>query len=321
MSDIVYIGAPEASWADFRPRAVADFPDADLGGSDDRLAARSLLADARGIIAHHFQFDETLLAAAPRLAWIQSLTTGTDAILRLRNLRPEVRVTSTRGMHGPQMSELVFLHMLALLRDFPRMLRNQAARRWERWPQPLLWRKTAVIVGVGAISEALAPRCKAFGMTVYGVSNSSRVPEGFDRIFPRSEITRAAALADFLILVVPYSTETENLVDEQVIGALPPHGYLINVARGGVLDEQALLRALREHRIAGAALDVFRDQPLPPEHPLWREDRVLISPLLGGMSNVYLEQAYPIVRQNLGHFLAGRPEQMINRVTRGNSTR
>ncbi len=216
------------------------------------------------------------------------------------------------------MSELIFLHMLALLRDFPRMLRNQAAGRWERWPQPLLWRKTAVIVGVGAISEALAPRCKAFGMSVYGVSHSPRVPDGFDGVLPRGELVKAAALADFLILVVPFSPETDNLIDARVIGAMRPHSFLINVARGGVLDEQAVVQALREKRIAGAALDVFREQPLPPGHPLWSEERVLISPLLGGMSDVYLEQAYPIVRENLGHFLAGHPEQMINQVARGN---
>ena len=95
-------------------------------------------------------------------------------------------MTSTRGMHGPQMSELVFLQMLALCRDFPQMQRNQAAHLWKRWPQPLLWGKTIVIVGVGAIAEALAPRCKAFGMTVYGVSSTPRVCAGFDKVFSRA---------------------------------------------------------------------------------------------------------------------------------------
>ena len=91
------------------------------------------------MIGHHFQFSEHLLQRAPKLRWIQSLTTGTDNIVRLAALRPDTVITSTRGMHGPQMSELVFLHMLALARGFPRMQRNQAARRWERWQQPLLW--------------------------------------------------------------------------------------------------------------------------------------------------------------------------------------
>jgi len=150
---IVYIGAPEADASTFEARIRAEIPDIQLFATNDRAEAMHHLADAHGLIAHHFQFDEEMLARAPRLRWIQSLTTGTDAILKLNRLRDDVTVTSTRGMHGPQMSELVFLLMLALLRNFPKMQRNQAAAIWERWPQPLLWGKTVVIVGVGAIAN------------------------------------------------------------------------------------------------------------------------------------------------------------------------
>ena len=311
---IIYIGAPEADAAEFAARARADIPGIDLFATNDRMLALAQVADAQVLIGHHFQFDDDLVGRAPGLRWIQSLTTGTDAILKLKALRPEVIVTSTRGMHGPQMSELVFLHMLALTRDFPRMQRNQAAGLWERWPQPLLWGKTVVVVGVGAISEALAPRCKAFGMTVVGVSGSTRVPEGFDRVFARDQLVQAAALADYLVLIVPLSPETENLVDTRVLAALRPQAFVVNVARGGVLDEDGLLAALREKRIAGAALDVFRQQPLPADSVLWHEPGVLITPLVGGMSNIYLDQAYPVVRDNLRHFLAGDLAAMHNRV-------
>lgn len=311
-SRIIYIGAPEADATAFAARAHADLPGIELFATNDRAQAMEHAAGAEVLIGHHFQFDEDLLGRAPRLRWIQSLTTGTDAILKLKALRPEVTVTSTRGMHGPQMSELVFLHMLALTRDFPRMQRNQAAGRWERWPQPLLWGKTVVIVGVGAISEALAPRCKAFGMTVYGVSGSPRVPDGFDGVFSREDLLQAASAADYLVLLVPLSPETENLIDARVIAAMKPQAFVINVARGGVLDEQALVAALREKRLAGAALDVFRQQPLPADHPLWHEPGIIITPLVGGMSNIYLDQAYPIVRDNLRQFLAGCTDAMVN---------
>src|ERR1700692_4532497 len=213
---IVYIGAPEVPSASFEQRVRAEFPDIDLFASDQREVAIRDLQDAEVIIGHHFQFDEDMLSRAPQLRWIQSLTTGTDAILNLANLPPEVTVTSTRGIHGPQMSELVFLDMLALIRDFPRMQRNQAVGRWERWPQPLLSGKTVVIVGVGAIAEALAPRCKAFGMSVRGVSASARVPEGFDAVHSREQLSHAAVLADFLVLIVPHSPETENLINAEV---------------------------------------------------------------------------------------------------------
>jgi D-2-hydroxyacid dehydrogenase (NADP+) len=309
---IIFIGAPEADAAVFEARARDDFPAIPLFATNDRSEALRQLATAEALVGHHFQFDEALLAAAPRLRWIQSLTTGTDAILKLQALRRDVTVTSTRGMHGPQMSELVFLQMLALARDFPQMQRNQTAHLWKRWPQPLLWGKTIVIVGVGAIAEVLAPRCKAFGMTVYGVSATPRQPEGFDKVFARAQLHECAALADFLVLIVPHSSQTENLVDAAVLQNMKPTAFLINVARGGVLDEEALVSALRRERLAGAALDVFRQQPLPPDHPLWQEDRLIITPLVGGMSDIYLDQAYPIVRHNLEKFLAGRIDEMLN---------
>jgi D-2-hydroxyacid dehydrogenase (NADP+) len=311
-SRVVYIGAPEASADRFRELAQADFAGLDVFATNDRRVALEQLELAEVVIGHHFQFDQTLIDRAPKLRWIQSLTSGTDAIMRIGRLPRDVLITSTRGMHGPQMSELVFLQMLALARDFPRMLRNQAARRWERWPQPLLAGKAAVIVGVGAIAETLAPRCKAFGMTVYGVSGSSRIPAGFDAVLSRARLREAAALADFLILIVPLAADTENLIDRAVLEIMKPTAYVINVARGGVLDERALLERLRAGKLAGAALDVFRETPLPPDHPLWAEQRILITPLLGGMSDVYLEQAYAVVRENLRLFLAGRLEQMIN---------
>jgi D-2-hydroxyacid dehydrogenase (NADP+) len=312
---ILFIGTPEVDAAAFERLARADFPDIELFATNDRGVALEHVAAAEVLIGHHFQFDDRLLESAPRLRWIQSLTSGTDGLTKLSALRPETLVTSTRGIHGPQMSELVFLHMLALSRDFPRVYRNQRAAHWERWPQPLLSGKSIVIVGVGAIAESLAPRCKAFGMNVYGVSNAPRVPYAFDCVYGRHEIQRAAALADFLVLLVPHSADTENLIDERVIAAMKPSAFLINVARGGVLDERALLQALNDARIAGAGLDVFRQQPLPADSPLWSHPRVLITPLLGGMSDIYLEQVYPIVRANLKYFLAGRLDSMVNIVS------
>jgi D-2-hydroxyacid dehydrogenase (NADP+) len=308
----IFIGAADADAGKFEARAREDFPGLDLYASNERGSIFAHLDGAEALIGHHFQFDEELLRRTPQLRWIQSLTTGTDAILQLAALRPEVTVTSTRGMHGPQMSELVFLQMLALLRNFPRMQRNQAAHCWDRWPQPLLAGKTVVIVGVGAIAEVLAPRCKTFGMTVCGISNSSRKPPGFDEIIPRDELLRGAAAADFLVLIVPHSSQTDNLIDAAVLSRMKPSAYLINVARGGVLDEGALRTALHERRLAGAALDVFRERPLPPEHPLWSEERVIITPHIGGMSDVYLDQAYPIVRGNIDKYLSGDLTGMKN---------
>ena len=316
MSHIIYIGAPEADATAFASLARSDFPNIDLFATNARNEALAKSADAQAIIGHHFQFDDALVRGAPQLRWIQSLTSGTDAILRLPSLAPDVVITSTRGMHGPQMSELVFLQMLALARNLRRTLDNQRERRWQRWPQPLLLGKTLVIVGVGSVAEVLALRAQAFGMQVLGVSSSARRPPAFERIFNRRDLREAASQADFLVLTIPLSSETENLVNEGILSAMKPGAFLINVARGGVLDERALLHCVRGGRIAGAALDVFRQVPLPPDDPLWAEERLIITPVLGGMSDVYLEQAYPLVKQNIRHFLAGRMDQMLNIVPR-----
>jgi phosphoglycerate dehydrogenase-like enzyme len=268
-------------------------------------SASVLLAKAQNVRAE-------LVAAMPRLAWIQALTTGVDPLLALR-LPPGTVVTSARGIHGPQMAELTVLLMLALARDLPRMLENQRAGRWQRWGQPLLEGRTLVIVGVGVISEALALRCKAFGLRIIGISGRAGAP-GFDDIWPRTRLHEAAGIADFLVVLIPYSPQTHHLVDAGVLAAMKREGYLINVARGGVVDEAALIEALRARRIAGAGLDVFATEPLPTTSPLWAMDNVIVTPHIGGLSDVYAEQLLPLLVANVGAFIAGNPDALQNRV-------
>ena len=246
----------------------------------------------------------------PKLKLIQALTTGTDHITALPNLPPNIVIAAARGFHGPQMSELAFLFMLAFARKFPALLESQKQKRWDRREQRLLAGKTAVLVGVGAIAEELARRCQVFGMRVVGVSGGRTSAPGFDAIHPREQISQAAALADFLIILAPYTRENHHLVDAKVIGAMPTHGVLINIARGGVLDEEALRRALLEGRIAGAGLDVFQTEPLPPASPLWDTPNVLITSHVGGVAENYAEQVMPLLVDNLRAFMAGEIDRM-----------
>lgn len=313
---LIYLGSPEADAASFLERVRRQWPSLSVLATDDRAELLDQAPHAEGVIALQSHFDDTLLRRASALRWIHTLTTGTDLVLRQHALPAHVQITSMRGIHGPQMSELVFLQMLALARDFPRMLRHQAEARWERWSQALLWHKTVTIVGVGAISAALAPRCRAFGMRVLGVSATPREIEGFDAIYPRERLRDAVREADFVVLVVPHTPENDNMIDASVLAAMKREAFLVNVARGGVLDEDALLAALRAKQLAGAALDVFRQVPLPPGHPLWQEPNVIVTPLIGGMSDVYAEQAWPTLRHNIDCFQAGRWADMVNIVLR-----
>jgi phosphoglycerate dehydrogenase-like enzyme len=133
-------------------------------------------------------------------------------------------------------------------------------------------------------------------------------------VVSRKSLKDAAAEADFLIVLAPYSPETHRLVDRSVLGALKREAVLINIARGKVIDESALIEALREKRIAGAALDVFETEPLPPESPLWGMDNVIITPRIGGMSDIYAEQASAIMLRNIRAFAAGKLDEVINKV-------
>jgi D-2-hydroxyacid dehydrogenase (NADP+) len=301
---------------DFYRAAIAQaHPDAAL-----ILAATPAEAEARGtaasiLVGKAHGIPATLVAAMPGLKWIQALTTGVDHLLEM-NLPTTITITSARGVHGPQMSELAMLFMLSLSRDFPRMLRNQSQATWERWPQRLLLGKCVGIVGVGAISTELAACCKLFGMRVLGVSNALRSAPGFDELRPRSALRSVAAKADFLIALTPYSAETHHLIDADVIAAIKPGGYLINIARGKVVDEQALIAALGSGALAGAGLDVFAEEPCPPDNPLWRFPNVIMTPHIGGMSDSYAQQLLPLILHNLGAFIAGDRSALRNRVDR-----
>ena len=270
-------------------------------------------AGASVLVAKAHSVPQALVDAMPHLEWIQALTTGIDHLASLR-LPTNVIITSARGVHGPQMSELALLLMMALSRDLPRMLRNQIEARWERWPQRLLLGKTAVLVGVGAISEELAGRCKAFGMRVIGISAARSQTSGFDEIHPREALAQIARQADFLVALVPYSTETHHLIDASVIGNLPRHACLVNVARGNVVDEGALIEALAQKRIAGAGLDVFAQEPPARDNPLWTLPNVIMTPHIGGMSDTYAQQLAPLLIDNLRKFLGGRRAEMRNLV-------
>lgn len=293
-------------------RIAREFPGIEVAAASSLANAVVCARDAAVLIAKAQDVAPALVAAMPRLEWIQALTTGVDP-LRVLGLSPSILLTTVRGIHGPQMAELALLGMMALSRDFPRLLANQRASRWERWGQRLLLGKTAVIVGVGAISEAIAAYARPFGLRLIGVSSRTRV-EGFDEVHPRARLAETAARADFLVIVAPYTPETHHLVDARVLAAMPPHAYLINIARGKLVDEAALIAALRSHRIAGAALDVFEAEPLPAASPLWGMPNVIVTPHIGGMSDNYAEQALPVVLHNLRAYLADDRAAMINRV-------
>jgi D-2-hydroxyacid dehydrogenase (NADP+) len=191
-------------------------------------------------------------------------------------------------------------------------VRAQDQSKWQRWPSALLAGKTVGILGVGLIAEYLAPICKALHMTVVGISGSPRPAPSFDRVTHRDELVKIAPELDFLVVLTPLSPETRGIIGEKVLAAMKPDAYLINVARGGVVDEPALIKALEAGQIAGAGLDVFSQEPLPPDNPLWKTKNVTIFSHLGGYSQGYEDRAMPTLAGNMTKFLANDSKSMIN---------
>jgi phosphoglycerate dehydrogenase-like enzyme len=297
---------------EYRERLMRRFPDVEFHAIQHAEEAGPVIAEVEVLMGLGHHLPPALIKKAKKLKWVQALTTGTDTLTVPGVLPPEVILTSTRGIHGPQMSELAFLNMIALARNFRKMQRNQAEGKWEQWGQPILDGKTVVIVGLGLLAEHLAERCKLFGMTVIGISDGRKKGPHFDEVWPRVDLARVAARADFLMLLVPYSKATHHLVNRAVLSMMKPTAFLINLARGGVLDEEALIEHLRAGKIAGAGLDIFTKQPLPPDHPLWRMPNVIITPNIGGRSDRFVEQTMAVLEPNMAAFIAGRPNDLRN---------
>jgi len=270
------------------------------------------IADTEILLCFSPPMADHVVRDAPKLKWIQALGTGIDNIVDLPSLAPEVLVTNIRGIHGAPVSEATIAYMLSLARDLPRSTRAQDRGEWERWPARLLDGATIGILGVGLIAEYLAPICKQFGMTVIGISGSPRPAKGFDKVVARADLLKVVPELDFLVALAPLTPETRGIVGAKVLAAMKPSAYLVNVARGGVVDETALMATLEGGKIAGAALDVYSQEPLPPESPLWKTKNVTLFPHLGGFSVGYEDRAMPTIEGNMRKFFAGDLKNMIN---------
>jgi phosphoglycerate dehydrogenase-like enzyme len=292
------------------------FPDLGIDLVDHHSRVDPYINDADILLTFGAHMADHVLEKGRKLRWIQALGTGVDGIVDRPPFREGVLVTNMHGLHGDSVPEAAIMLMLALARDLPRAMRQRNARKWERYPSRLLKGKTVGIFGVGAIARSLAPKCRSFGMTVVGISSAPRSMEGFDRMVHRDELEKTAGGLDFLVLLTPYTPQTHGIVGAKVLAAMKPSAYLVNLARGGIVDEEALARALRENRLAGAALDVFANEPLPEDHPFWSMDKVIVTPHLGGFHDQYAEEALPTLVENFRRFLAGDIEHMVNVVKR-----
>jgi phosphoglycerate dehydrogenase-like enzyme len=265
-------------------------------------------------VAYAWKLPPALYDKARKLEWLQAMGAGVD--WALPGLPRRVVVTRAPGVFGPWMSEYVLGWCSWVTQRMETYRAAQHERRWLRDVLPGRLRgKTLTLVGVGDIGREIARVARAVGMHVLGVSRTGgRVP-AVEHVYRPGYLIRALAAADFVVVVLPLTRQTRGLIDARALAAMRPGAWLVNVARGAVVDEPALVDALQERRIAGAILDVFPSEPLPPDHPLWTLDNVVITPHVAGPSTA--EEIAPVFNDNLARWLRGRPLQHVVDRARG----
>lgn len=305
----IVIGSPvnEALLAGWR----AEFPEVEFvvaPGAEEQLAA---VEDADAYLGRISR--EAFLAAGPRLRWVHSSGAGIETLAAIPELvESDVTVTNTRGGHAPCIAEHTFALLLSLTRRLPDLYRDQQAHVWKRTGFASGMREltgaTMVVVGLGNIGRAIAKRAVAFEMRVLGVDvYPGQVPDGVEAVWGLDRLDEALQGADVVAVAAPLTPETRGLLDARRVGLLKPDAYLLVVSRGGIVDEAALIEALRAGRLAGAGLDVQAIEPLPPDDPLWDAPNLILSPHCSGSSNQTRERVWDITWENVRHFVAGRP--------------
>lgn len=254
-----------------------------------------------------------LVCRAPRLRWVQGTAAGMGQQVRAAELEPadleRVAFTSSVGVHASQLAEFALLGLLTFTKDVPRLRRDKAERRWGHYAVRELHGQRLLVVGLGHIGREVARSARALGMRVTGVrrERGERDPDVVDEVGSIDELPALVAGSDAVVLALPATAETEGLFTAALIDSLPTHAVLVNVGRGSTIDEAALVSALQEGRLAGAALDVFATEPLPPDSPLWQLDNVLVSPHTAALSSKENERIVELFVDNLQRFRDGRP--------------
>jgi phosphoglycerate dehydrogenase-like enzyme len=258
-------------------------------------------------------------ALARKLRWIHAPTAAVHQLLFAESVNSDVVITNSTEVHGPVVAEHVMALIFALAKKIPQAAMLQQKRVWG---QDAMWKEgprlreiagaTLGLIGLGSIGRRVARMASALGMRVIGVREhvEKGKPEGVERVFPPSKLDELLKQSDYVVVAAPLIGATHGLINAARLAVMKPDAYLINVGRGPQVDAAALVEALRSRRIAGAALDVFDKEPLPPDSPLWHEN-VLITPHTAGLTDKLWQRHYDLFSDNLRRYLAGQPLRFV----------
>jgi phosphoglycerate dehydrogenase-like enzyme len=259
-----------------------------------------------------------VLDAAPSLRWHHAPNAGVNHILTPKHLERDLILTNGSGVHGIPIAEFVIAYLLAYSKRLPSLYKLQNEHDWQRGlPIQELFDKTLLIIGTGGIGQEIAVRAKAFGMRIFGSSRNARPLPNFDKVVGANEWKQLLPESDFVVIATPLTPETKGMIDVDTLRLFRPDSYLINIARGAIVDESALNKALQAGWIAGAALDTVFTEPLPTESPLWTLPNIFITPHCSGNSPRVKERTLALFIDNFNRYNQGKPLRNVVDKTAG----
>ena len=316
-SRVVVMGATEGS----PPPGigvVAEAVDLAFADTEAELAAALPGADVLFAWRPRSALLEPVWDRASDLRWIQSASAGVDGLLFPKLVESEVVVTNARGVFDVAMAEYVLGLLLLFAKGLPGVLERQRRKEWRPGDSELLAGKRLLVVGVGSIGRAIGRLGEALGMRVRGVGTTSREDDDvFETVLGVDDLARACSWADVIVAVLPGIPTTRHLFDETVFAAMKPSARFVNVGRGSTVDERALVEALESGRLAGAAIDVFEQEPLPEDSRLWSMPNVVVSPHTSADFAGWRETLVELFVENLQRYVAGRPLKNVVDKARG----
>lgn len=255
-----------------------------------------------------------LLPAMPKLRWAQALTAGVEGWLALADLPARLTLTCARGTHRDSMPENILGALFHLTKPYAAVVQDQKQHKWTRRMAQPLNGKTLGILGLGAVGQEVARLAAALRMRVIGTKRRTEAIAGVEHVFPSERTGEVLAQSDFVLLLLPATPDTENFINMKMLSQMRPSAYLLNFGRGHLIADTDLVAAVNEKRIAGAVLDVFRQEPLPPDHPFWGTEGILVLPHIGGGHPARDTTVAKLFIENLGRFLDGKPlKEVVDR--------
>jgi phosphoglycerate dehydrogenase-like enzyme len=309
-ADVETVICPYMDSTDLRTAKRLRPDDEELRASAPLLDPAQEAAFARAEVLFGLDAPFGVAAAAPHLRWIQAMGSGVGQFAASHIREAGIVLTNAAGVGAPSIAEFVLGRVLQLYKDFTGLAALQERHDWTSRYGRLLWGSTVGIVGLGAIGQAVADRLKPFGVRVLAIRRSWRpglTAPSVDELFGPASLHDVLGQSDVVVLAAAGTPETDNLIDRAAVGAMKPGAIFVNVARGNMVDEAALSEALADGRLAGAALDVAREEPLPPHNPLWDAPNLLLSPHSSPSQDRYFEMVYELFVDNLGRYVSGEP--------------